>query len=242
MKTVYWAPYPMSDEFAISELKYADPVRVAKDLDIATFFGPGASKCPAVVDEAKNTFKINSPIDLDVTFSTDFTSIDSKHNQDFEFIKHFIGPFGPDKVIQLSSPTYLFFCDEPLTMTQLPPYYEQSSFVENCMGISATFNINSWFRVIKPSFKLRENKHRISFDTNTGLLYLKFNTEEKVKLVRFDASSFMNKESHIMEGILGFKQHKKNSNIPTKLVDGYEAFMRARYNKRIMKIIKENLL
>tara|TARA_B100000780_G_scaffold56812_1_gene36038 strand:- start:931 stop:1662 length:732 start_codon:yes stop_codon:yes gene_type:complete len=241
-KTVYWASYPTGDEFTVSELKYADPIRVAKDLDIKTFFGPGASMCPAVVDEAKNTFKINSPVELDITFNDDFTRIDSKFNSDFEFIKHFIGPFGPDKVIQLSAPTYLFYCEEPLTMTQLPPYYEQSSFVENCMGLSATFNINSWFRVIKPSFKLRENKHNISFDTNTGLLYLKFNTEEKVNLVRFDANSFMHKDSHIMDGILGFKQHKKNPLIPTKLSVGYEAFLRARYNKRIIKIIKENLL
>ena len=104
-----------------------------------------------------------------------FTSIDSKHNQDFEFIKHFIGPFGPDKVIQLSSPTYLFFCDEPLTMTQLPPYYEQSNFVDNCIGLSATFNINSWFRPVKPSFKLRDNKRTIDINY---LNDLKFNTEE----------------------------------------------------------------
>jgi len=246
MKTVYWATGSegshVPDTYQISELKFADPVRVSKGMDFVKFFGPSASKCPAVIDESKNTFKINSPVDMNITFSEDFTGINSKYQQDFEFIKHFIGQFGPDGVIQLSAPSYLFFCEEPLTMTQLPPYYEQSNFVDNCIGLSATFNINSWFRVIKPSFKLRENKHRISFDTNTGLLYLKFNTEEKVKLVRFDASSFMNKESHIMEGILGFKQHKKNSNIPTKLVDGYEAFMRARYNKRIMKIIKENLL
>ena len=162
MKTVYWATGSegsnVPDTYQISELKFADPVRVSKGMDFVKFFGPSASKCPAVIDESKNTFKINSPVDMNITFSEDFTGINSKYQQDFEFIKHFIGQFGPDGVIQLSAPSYLFFCEEPLTMTQLPPYYEQSNFVDNCIGLSATFNINSWFRPVKPSFKLRDNK------------------------------------------------------------------------------------
>jgi hypothetical protein len=179
---------------------------------------------------------------MNITFSEDFTGINSKYQQDFEFIKHFIGQFGPDGVIQLSAPSYLFFCEEPLTMTQLPPYYEQSNFVDNCIGLSATFNINSWFRPVKPSFKLRDNKRTIDINTTDALMYLKFNTEEKVKLIRFDASSFMNINAPIMQSILGFKMNTKNPHAPTGLMAGYEAFIRARYNKRIIKIIKENLL
>jgi len=239
MKTVYWAT---GSEDQVSELKFADPVRVSKDIDFVKFFGPSASKCPAVIDESKNTFKINSPVDMNITFSEDFTGITSEYQQDFEFIKHFIGPFGPDKVIQLSDPTYLFYCEEPLTMTQLPPYYEQNNFVDNCMGLSATFNINSWFRPVKPSFKLRDNKRTIDINTTDALMYLKFNTDEKIKLVRFDASSFSNINAPIMKSILGFKMHTKNPSTPTGLKAGYEAFIRARYNKRIIKIIKENLL
>jgi|TARA_B110000977_G_C10896381_1_gene423466 hypothetical protein len=246
MKTVYWATGSegsnVPDTYQISELKFADPVRVSKGMDFVKFFGPSASKCPAVIDESKNTFKINSPVDMNITFSEDFTGINSKYQQDFEFIKHFIGQFGPDGVIQLSAPSYLFFCEEPLTMTQLPPYYEQSNFVDNCIGLSATFNINSWFRPVKPSFKLRDNKRTIDINTTDALMYLKFNTEEKVKLIRFDASSFMNINAPIMQSILGFKMNTKNPHAPTGLMAGYEAFIRARYNKRIIKIIKENLL
>ena len=245
MKTVYWASVPeiTNDNISkISELKYANPVSIFKDLTPKSFFGPNAGFCPAIVNEGKNTFKINSTIDLDITFNEDFTSIQSKYSTDFDFIKHLIGPFGLDKVIQLSSPTYLFFCEESLTMTQLPPYYEQSDFVKNCIGLSATFNINSWFRVVKPAFKLRDNSYNIKFDTNTALMYLRFNTEEKIKLVRFDASSFYKENKDIMESIQNFKFHTKNPMIPTKLVDGYNAFLNARYNKRIMKIISSNII
>lgn len=245
MKTVYWASVPeiTNDNITkVSELKFSSPVSIFKDVRPLDFFGPHAGMCPAVINEGKNTFKINSPIDLSVTFNEDFTNINSKYKTDFDFIRHFIGPFGPDKVIQLSAPTYLFFCEESLSMTQLPPYYEQSNFTKNCMGLSATFNINKWFRVVKPSFKLRDNCYTIDFDTNTALMYLKFNTDEKIKLVRFDGSSFYKENSDIMENIQNFKSHKKNPMIPTKLSEGYEAFIRARYNKRIMKIIQENII
>jgi hypothetical protein len=239
MKTVYWASVPSTD--SISELRYSEPESVLKALNPSEFFGPNASKCPAIVDESKNTFKIKSPIDIDLTFDEDFKRFDSKYNYDLNFLQHFIGPFGPDKVIQLSSPTYYFFCEEPLLMTQLPPYYEQSEFVENCIGLSATFNINSWFRVVKPSFKLRKNKYRISFSTDDALLYLKFNTEDKIKMVRFDAAPFANNNT-IPTNIMSFKFLKKNPLVPTKLAEGYEAFLKAKYNKRIMKVINENLL
>jgi hypothetical protein len=242
-KTVYWAAFPaIENDVHVSELKYAEPVSILKDLKPQEFFGPGVSKCPAIINEARNTFKINSPIDLDITFNEDFTQIASKHKVDFDFVKHFIGPFGPDKIIQLAAPTYLFFCEESLEMTQLPPYYEQSNFVKNCMGISGTFNINKWFRVVKPAFKLRDNCYNIEFDTNTALTYIKFNTEEKVNLVRFDATPFYNEKHDLLNNILSFKYLKKNPLVPTKLSDGYDAFMKARYNKRIMKVIKEHIL
>lgn len=243
MKTVYWASFPaIENNIHVSELKYATPVNILKDLKPLEFFGPGVSKCPAIINEGMNTFKINSPIDLNVTFSEDFTGISSKYNVDFDFVKHFIGPFGPDKIIQLAAPTYLFFCEESLEMTQLPPYYEQSNFVKSCMGISASFNINKWFRVVKPAFKLRDNKYTIDIDTNTALMYLKFNTQEKINLVRFDASPFYNEHNYILDNILSFKLLKKNPLVPTKLTEGYDAFLRARYNKRIIKIIKDNII
>ena len=243
MKTVYWASFPSVENSShISELKYSEPVSILKDLKPVDFFGPNASKCPAIIDEGKNTFKINSPIDLNVTFDNDFTRFTSKYDHDLNFLQHMIGPFGPDKVIQLAAPTYLFFCEESLLMTQLPPYYEDSNFTKSCIGLSATFDIGKWFRVVKPAFKLRSNTQTIDIDTNTALLYVKFNTQEKINLLRFDASTFYKENSDIIGNLLSFKFHKKNPLIPIPLAKGYEAFLNARYNKRVLKIIKENLL
>ena len=243
MKTVYWGTLPAEEKSVnISELRYSDPVSILKGLNPKDFFGPHASMCPAIVDEGKNTFKINSPIDIDVTFNEDFTAIDSKYPSEDGFLQHYIGPFGPDKVIQLAQPTYLFFCEDPLLMTQLPPYYEQNTFTEHCIGLSATFDISSWFRVVKPAFKLKDKSRRIAMSTDDAIMYLKFNTDEKIKLVRFDSSPFTKEHKDVLDHMLAFKFHKKKPFVPTKLVEGYEAFRRARYHKKIIKIIKENIL
>ena len=243
MKTVYWGAFPAEESgVGVSELRYAEPVSILKGLKPKEFFGPNAGMCPAIVDEGKNTFKITSPIDIDVTFAEDFSDIDSKYPSEDGYLQHYIGPFGPDKVIQLAQPTYLFFCEDTLLMTQLPPYYEQSTFTEHCMGLSATFDISSWFRVVKPAFKLKDGSRRIAMSTDDAIMYLKFNTDEKIKLVRFDSSPFTKEHKDVLEHMLAFKFHKKNPLVPTKLIAGYEAFKRARYHKKIVKIIKKNIV
>lgn len=240
MKTVYWATYPEENPNAVSELKYNEPESLIKELKPIDFFGEMAGRCPAITDDCRNTFRIKCPVDLDVTFNNDFTSCSTNNNQDLNFLQHFIGPFGEEKVIQFSSPTYLFFSEESLLMSQLPPYYEQNSFVDSCIGLSGTYNIGSWFRPIKPAFKLRNNANNIAIKKDDTIMYVKFATEEKIKLVRFNAEPFYSNK--IIENLMSFKQHKKNPMVPTKLAEGYEAFQRARYNKKILKIIKENLL
>ena len=241
--TVYWASFPSThSDLQVSELKYFEPISVLKELNAPVFFGPNASKCPAIVDEAKNTFKIKSPLDLNITFNENFNRFTSKYSHDINFLQHMIGPFGEDKVVQLAAPTYLFFCEESLLMTQLPPYYEETDFTKSCINLSATFDIGKWFRVIKPSFKIRQGVQTIDIKLGDALAYLKFNTEEKINLVRFDASTFYKENQDIIGNLLSFKFHKKNPFIPTKLSEGYDAFLRARYNKRVLKIIKENLL
>jgi hypothetical protein len=238
MRTVYWATYP-EDNFFISELKYYAPEHVLKDLDNKQFFGGSGGVCPAILGDARNTFSIKAPIDFSITFNNDWTHANSKYEYSSDFIEKLIGNID-DKVIQLRDPTYFFFSEESLIMNQLPPYYEENEFNKNCMGLSASFNISQWFRVVKPAFRMRKNCNTIEFNRGDSLMYLKFFTDEKINLVQFDPSAFIN--SNIIPGIMGYKLNKKLPLVPTRLTEGYEAFKRAKYNKRILKIIKDNLL
>jgi hypothetical protein len=240
MKTVYWAKYPEQSEHSISELSYRPPESILKDINPAEFFGELAGRCPSMLDECRNTFKIKSPVDLHLTFNDDFTSCNSKYKQQLPFISQLIGSIGPERIVQMSSPTYLFYCDEDLTMSQLPPYYEETDFTNGCIGVSATYNINKWFRPVKPTFKLKKNNTTIDIKMDDAICYYKFNTDEKIKLVQFDAEVFNN--NSILKNILTYKFNTKHPFAPSKLIDNYNAFVQARYNKKIIKIINDNLL
>ena len=108
MKTVYWATYPEQGEQSISELRYRPPESLLKDIVPADFFGQMAGRCPSILDECRNTFKIKSPVDLHLTFNDDFTSCNSKYKQELSFISQLVGAIGPERVVQMSSPTYLY--------------------------------------------------------------------------------------------------------------------------------------
>lgn len=242
MKTVYWATFPVQDEFTISELRYKEPESLLKNIVPAEYFGQEAGRCPAIVNECRNTYKIKSPLDLHLTYSFEdnYNSCVSKYPQDQGFLQQLVGVMGPERIIQLAAPTYLFYCDEDLTMSQLPPYYEETDFSNGTIGISATYNINKWFRPVKPTFKLKKHNNVVDIKMDEAICYYKFNTDEKIKLVRFDAREFHT--NNIMKDILTFKFNTKNPYVPTKLIDSYNAFVQAKYNKRIMNVIKNNLL
>ena len=70
MIKVYWSPVinVQDNQEFVSELKYYEPETIYKDIKPREFFGLGAGMCPAIVDEAKNTFRAKSPIDFHIKF------------------------------------------------------------------------------------------------------------------------------------------------------------------------------
>lgn len=239
MINIYWATFP-ENNLDVSELKYFPPESILKDTNVREFFGP-AAMCPSILDDARNTFKIQAPIDFNITFDQNFVNFTSEYPYSAEFINHYIGQINDAKVFQLSAPTYLFFCDdEELIMNCLHPYYEDTEFTKNCVQVSASYDICNWFRTVKPCFKLKQNKYNINISRGDVLTYIKFNTYDKVNLQQFDGSVFDN--SNILPGTMGYKRNKKSPFVPTKLLENYEAFRRAKYKKRILKLIRENLL
>ena len=92
MKTIYWSPVinvPDNQEF-VSELKYFEPHTVYKDMNAKEFFGYGASICPAIVDETKNTFAAKSPIDFHVAFDYENQKVSSKYDHPVDFMINFV--------------------------------------------------------------------------------------------------------------------------------------------------------
>ena len=244
MIDVYWSPVinvPDNQEF-VSELRYYEPETIYKDINPKEFFGLGASMCPAIVDEAKNTFRAKSPIDFHINFNYNTKQAQSKHDIDPNFLIKYIGEPNAEHVHQLEHPCFLFFSETPLTMTQLHPYYEETQFSSATMGIAGTYNIANWIRPVRPAFKFKKGQHEIDIARGDTVCYFKFNTTEKIRMVRFDSAKiFESKTGPIMQ-CLGYKNLKANRFIPTPLKECYNAFNSARYRKRILNYIKENIV
>jgi hypothetical protein len=222
----------------MSPLRIEEPIPLTKHLDYKSFFGPQASRCPAVVDDIKNTFVIKSPVDITIDISPNSFKVE---NQDLAFAQAFLGePQGKFGVHQLSL-CYNFFSEKSLLLTQLPAYYDTNSFIDNTYTISASFDIGRWYRpAAKPAFVLKDTAKQIVIKQGDPLLYIRFNTQEKVKLIEFDDSEFKSMKEKSPEWIC--TTLKRQSGNITPLAKCYEYFERYKMRNRILKIIKNNII
>ena len=244
MITVYWSPVinVVDNQEFVSELKYFEPESIYKDMNARKFFGLGAIICPAIIDETKNTYSAKSPIDFHIEFDYEKEQAMSKYDLDPQFLVNYIGAPNEEKVHQLDHPCFLFYSPDEITMTQLPPYYEQNHFQANCMGLAGTYNITSWIRPVRPAFKFKDNINALDIKRGDTVSYFRFNTKEKVKLVRFDSAGLFESKTGPVMQCLGYKNLKARRFVPTPLAECYDAFKKANYKKRIMKYIEENIV
>ena len=221
----------------ISPLRVFEPIPLLKHIDHKEFLGPWASKCPALVDDLKNVFVIKSP--FDIKLSTGIMNSAKIEKQTPEFGKLFFGePQGKVGMHQTNLP-YLFFSEKSLLMSHLPAYYDHNSFTENTFQITGSFDIGRWFRAAgKPTFMFKPGKTVIDINEGDALLYIKFNTTEKVKLIEFDYAEFERLGDH--SPVAACVDLKNQSYGKITLEKCYEYFERFKMRQRILKIIKRN--
>ena len=242
MKTIYWCPVVMINNRGVDELKIFEPEPLIKTLNIKTFFGDsGVNRCPAVIDELKNTFVIRSPIDFHLDYDLNGEVI-SNSNYDMQFTAEYLGPPNAEKIHQVQDPCYFFFCEEDLTLTQLPPYYEENEFTKHCLQLTGTFSISRWARTVAPAFKFKKDSSVYDVKRGDIICYFKFNTSDNIKLQKFNGNKMFQDPLGVPMQCLRYREFKKNPFIPTSLTESYNAFQKSRFNKKMMQYIKENLL
>lgn len=222
----------------MSPLRIEEPAALTKHLNYKEFFGPNVSRCPAIVDDIKNTFVIKSPIDITIDIGNNSFQV---HNQDLPFAQSFLGePQGKFGVHQLSI-SYNFFSEKSLLITQLPAYYDTNSYIDNTHTISASFDIGKWYRPAgKPAFILKKGVKQIVIKQGDPLLYVKFNTQEKVKLIEFDDTEFRNLKERSPDWVC--TTLKRQTESVTPLAKCYELFELYKMRQRILKLIKRNIV
>ena len=241
MIKVYWtrAIAPGSGErHFISPLRFQEPIFLNKDIDYKEFLGPELLHCPGIVEEMTKTVVIKSPVTVDLEYADDQNL--KIHRQDPAFGQIFFGhPQGKNGIHQLGF-GYIFFADKPLMATNLPAYYHDNGYTRNVDAICGSYDIGRWFRPgVRPLFQKKPGTKNININEGDALMYVKFNTEEKIELVEFDA--------HELDQ-LGFHSPinacitLKNQLPPTPLNKAYEYFDNARMRQKVLKIIKRNVI
>lgn len=233
---VYWSRSNPNwrETIAMSSLRLLPPEPLMKNIDYKDFFGPEVSKCPAIVDDLKNIFVIKSPVDLTISVTGSNIQI---MNQVVEFGQMFLGPNQGKVGIHQLGMGYYFFAEKSLVATQLPAYYEANGFTDNTHMISASFDIGKWFRVAgKPIFAFKEGDRVMQIKEGDALMYYKFNTVEKVKLVEVEATPILQSLASTC-GALKF-----HSQGITPLAKCYEYFENFNMRHKILKEIKSQRL
>jgi hypothetical protein len=230
----------------ISDLKNFDLERLSKRIHPMKFFGSSAAWCPAMTDELKRTFALRSNLDLHFKTNSDSKKVDILDSEVFKRDADalydailYIHKAEDGDLVNLLHTKLVFYCEEDMTMTMLPAYYDQNDFTKNVMGLSGTFNINKWIRPASAAFKLKRGCNEVKISAGDAMCYFKFNTDKRVILQKFDAHP-------LQEKVLDMTMSHSYWHAPKKrflpLKDIYDAWIRNRYGNRAIKVIKENLL
>ena len=236
---VYWtrAIAPGSGErHFISPLRFQEPEFLHKNIDYKEWLGPALLHCPGMVEEMTKTVVIKSPVTVELEYNDNGQL--KVHRQDPEFGAIFFGdPQGKNGIHQLGF-GYIFFADKPLMATNLPPYYHNNGYTEAVNPLCGSYDIGRWFRPgVRPLFQKKPDATRISINEGDPLMYVKFNTDEKINLVEFDSHELDQLDFH---SPINSCITLKNQLPPTPLHKAYEYFDNARMRQKVLKIIKRN--
>jgi hypothetical protein len=234
---VYWgfSGFEVGGE---TQYRFDDPRRIkldSKELDKENGLSLQFTKCPAYKDVIESTFTINSPFDFTIRSSNGQFMFDAPYtNQDF-LNKYFFIRDVKSKFFTFKTP-FLFFCEESLQMQQTGAYFNQNGFIDKTLIIPGKYDIGKWIRPLETPFIFKNNVESVSVSENDVLTYVNFLTDKKVILKRFHYTQEMEQLVREMSGLKRFKTEFK------PLSWFYEKFSSNGIKKKVLKLIKENLV
>lgn len=197
-------------------------------------------KCPAFQNLSKNIYAFNFPIDSSYKYKAH-----SNNENEIEITgttKNYVSMFAPrDQTMSYGPNVELalrlhMFAEEPLEVMITGPYLETVEYMKSGFLTSGQFDIGQWFRTINAEIQLKGNEGEIHFKKGEPLLYIKFLTDKKINLKRFELTSELDTYSRKCinsRSIFGNKQ---------TLLEKYDIFNKTRTRDIVLKKIKENLI
>ena len=152
-------------------------------------------KCPAHTDFLKNTFVLQAPFDL---------TIEVDINKDTDSVKIYC-PNISQEIFDSIIDTRILFDDnrgkspypilgidwltvftskEPVTMQWLPAFMHHNDFTEKTTVVPGEYDISKWTRPVELMFEIKKHKENIVIKKNDPVAYIKFLSEDVVKLTK----------------------------------------------------------
>lgn len=244
---VYWTSMDKFPYEAMNmDLAYLDLHQRVKNM--SEFSDKGNSthilKCPVAMQYLRNTFRLKSPLDYDFTWNLSEKKFSSdSRDQDF-FDENVLIRDMNEGLFSLKLAAHIFFTEEPsLKMVTKNPIYARNEIKYNCSLLEGELDIAKWFRNIDLVYFVNKPDVKIKINRGDTLAYLKFSSNEKIKLVRFYYSNELRTlYEHIVNGKI--RLATVNNNIPfiDKIQFIYDTFLQSKYKEKIIKEIKSNLM
>lgn len=239
MKTVYYSPSLPPDLYNNDYMLYKEPDSLYKDLLKSKNFQNNYNNymdCAGFLKAIHNIFVIRNSWTTTINIDLSSGNFTNGHGQSTEITEHFT----PKPICRINPMfnmyhNFLFFCEEDLEITTMPAFMHSSELQTKCTYIPGSFNISRWFRPIEGAFEMQYPFSELNLKDNDPLYYVKFNTEEAIKLVKFHLTP------ELWNMAQGCVHHKKYQPMkPLKYL--YKMFSGTYMRKRVLSEIKKNLI
>jgi hypothetical protein len=131
--------------------------------------------------------------------------------------------------------SWLLFADKPLNMRISSPFFHTAEHTAFGSIVPGAFDIGQWYRPITLEFCLQPNTNEIYIPANDPLVYMTFETDEKLNIQRYELTTKL-----IKYAVSTMRTRPTGSFSPLK--KSYSYWNRTHLRGLILKEIKANLL
>ena len=234
---VYWSSASGFNKQDYAALFSHEPVPIVKTLpqrDDEFDHNIGFISCRAMLNLFKNTYVINNPVTSTAKLYNTDKMVPDCDDGGMGYWSPMEKPFENRLRVDLGF-GYIFFAEEDLEIKMLPPFMHKVKSAETSWVAPGAYNIGKWFRPMIPSYMLWENETEVSIVKDEPSFYVQFDTNKKVILKRFE---FTNEMQHLINELMWLRD--RNSIASLEFL--YSVFIKSFRHKKVLKLIKDNLL
>jgi hypothetical protein len=141
-----------------------------------------------------------------------------------------------DGPIYQTGVSYLFFADEPLSVSFTPAYFHKPGFTKYASIIPGEFDIGQWFRPYAFEFQTWNKSGQIVLEEDEPLFYAEFKTNRPIVLHRFNHTEIL--ERYSLACIETTSLFGRGQNLQSR----YNRFRSVGLKEKIMTEIQKNLV